>query len=174
MAELPISTALEEAFARAGLDILSERTAESSLGARRFRWVGGLDSAAAQGVREDLGVDAVMITAIEAYAPGPPPLLSISVRLVSVEAEPRILWAGGFSKTGDDSRGLLGIGAITDPREASAAGRLGAGALALEVLARRLGTRIPLRSSEGLLARGSSIAPRWLRPAAAGRRCCRS
>jgi hypothetical protein len=124
----PLTQALEEAFAHAGVEIVSEAAAESSLGRRRFRWVGGLDAAAARAVREDLGVDAVVLTALEAYAPGPAPLLSVSVRLVSVAAEPRILWADGFSKSGDDWRGLLGIGAVKDPgklrrRAASALGR---------------------------------------------------
>jgi TolB-like protein len=112
-----LTAALEAAFAQAGLEIVSELATEASLGKHRFRWVGGLDSAAARAVREDLGVDAVLLTAVEAYVPGPPPLLSLSVRLVSVADEPRILWVDGFSRSGDDSRGLLGMGAISDPQK---------------------------------------------------------
>jgi hypothetical protein len=113
-AALPVTRALEEAFARAGLEVVSGVATESSLGKHRVRWVGGVDSAAAQAIREDLGVDAVVVTAVQDYAAGPAPQLSMSVRLVSVAGDPRILWVGRFSRSGEESRGLLGLGAIGD------------------------------------------------------------
>jgi hypothetical protein len=114
-AAAPVAVAIEEAFARSGLEVVSDVTTEAVLARNRIRYVGGIDAQAAEAVRLELGVDAVLITTLEAYDTTPPLLLSVSVRLVSVTGEPRILWIDAFSRSGDDSRGLLGLGGIDDP-----------------------------------------------------------
>lgn len=104
----PIATGL----ARAGLDVVEGEPVEDFLSRHRMRHVGGIDGAAAKAARDELGVDAVVVTTIQYYAPASPPKLALTMRLVSADENPVILWMDGTFRSGDDSPGLLGLGRI--------------------------------------------------------------
>jgi TolB-like protein len=113
----PVAVAIEEALARTGLEVVSDVATEAVLARNRIRYVGGVDAEAADVVRRELGVDAVLITSLEAYDPAPPLLLSVSARLVAVTGAPRVLWIDAFSRAGTESRGLLGLGGVNQMSE---------------------------------------------------------
>ncbi|HEX9021559.1 MAG TPA: hypothetical protein VF903_09880, partial [Nitrospirota bacterium] len=50
------------------------------------------------------------------YDTASPPKISLTARLVSTGEQPRILWIDGVGLAGDDSRGILGLGLIEDPK----------------------------------------------------------
>jgi TolB-like protein len=67
-------------------------------------------------LKEEMGVDAALITSLELYNESAPPRISLTLRLVSTGSDLRILWIDGRGLSGDDSRGILGLGIINDPR----------------------------------------------------------
>jgi hypothetical protein len=60
-------------------------------------------------------VDAVLLTSWVTRQENPP-RAAFSMRLVSAEPEPQVLWMGGSSLAGDQSPGLFNLGIETDPR----------------------------------------------------------
>ncbi|HZZ85232.1 MAG TPA: hypothetical protein VFE30_11895 [Anaeromyxobacteraceae bacterium] len=126
---------LERMLVAAGLKVVKGDEVERFLEHHRLRFTGGIDEASAAAAREELGVDAVLLTAVEGYASQPVPRLAATLRLVSAGPEARILWMDGVARAGDDSPGLLGLGLVRDYRalEARELARLGrslSGALA--------------------------------------------
>jgi len=101
--------ALERAFGER-LELVSGDVLEPFLAKHRLRHTGGLDAAAARAARDELGADAVLITSLELYRAAGPPMLGLTVRLVSVGDEPVILWMDSSARSGDQSPGLLGLG----------------------------------------------------------------
>jgi hypothetical protein len=119
------TSAMELAIARAGLDIVSAAPVERVLAERRVRTL-GIDAAAAQVAREELGLEAVILVNVERYVTTEEPVLSVEARLVSVQDRPRVLWMDGFSQAAAASHGLLGLGGFRsmDELEREAAARL--------------------------------------------------
>ena len=105
----PIATGL----ARAGLDVVEGEPVEDFLSRHRLRHVGGIDGVAAAAAHEELGVDGIVLTTVQYYSPNSPPKLAITMRLVSADENPVILWMDGTFRSGDDSPGLLGLGLIS-------------------------------------------------------------
>ena len=81
----------------------------------RIRHTGGLSSDAAQAMNEEIGADAFLITSLEGYQDGSPPMISLISRLVSSGEEPEIVWMDGVGLSGEDSPGFLGLGRIEEP-----------------------------------------------------------
>ena len=104
---------LEVAVARAGLEVVSGDAIQEFLARHRIRYTGGVDGAMARAAQEELGVDALLVSSVELYAPTPP-RFGVALRLVSAGEEPRILWTSGFARAGDDSPGLLRLGVVED------------------------------------------------------------
>jgi hypothetical protein len=94
------------------LDLVTGDELEPFLARHRLRNTGGIDKAIARAARNELGADAVLITTLEVYRASGPPALGLTMRLVSVEEEPTILWMDSFVRTGDQSPGLLRLGII--------------------------------------------------------------
>jgi hypothetical protein len=63
-------------------------------------------------LREELGVDAVLVPTLELYADAAPPKVAMSVRLVEASTRPVVLWGDVVARSGDDSPGLLGLGLV--------------------------------------------------------------
>jgi TolB-like protein len=108
-----LASPLAMALARAGLDVVEGEPVEEYLSRHRLRFTGGIDGAAAAAAREELGVDALVLTSLELYSTNTPPKLAITIRLVSADPDPVVLWMDGAFLTGDDSPGLLGLGRIS-------------------------------------------------------------
>ncbi len=98
-----------------GFSILDDAALERFMAAHRVRYTGGIDSETAEALKSELGVDAALITGIELYDDKAPPKIAVLSRLVSTGKKVSILWIDSISLTGDQSKGILGIGLIDDP-----------------------------------------------------------
>lgn len=101
-----------EAALGARLEVVSGDETERFLSRHRLRHTGGIDAAAGRAAREELDADAVLITSLELYRPAGPPMLGMTVRLVSTGERPEILWIDTFARSGDEAPGLLGLGLV--------------------------------------------------------------
>jgi TolB-like protein len=97
-----------------GLDVVPEDEVLAFLARNRVRDTSGIDARIARGVRDELGAAGVVIAAVDAYAPAPAPSFGMTVRLVTAEDDPAILWMDGWVRAGDESPGLFGIGIVRD------------------------------------------------------------
>jgi hypothetical protein len=103
---------VERAVARTGVQTVTGATIDEFLAAHRIRYTGGIDQDVAKAARDELAVDAVLITSVEVYSPGPPPRVGMTLRLVTAADDPEVLWIDGAGQSGDDTVGLLGLGGI--------------------------------------------------------------
>lgn len=107
-----LGAAIERAVARRFEVIPLADVVEGFLARHRMRYTGGIDVAQARAAREELGADAVLITTLHNYRAANPPALAISMRLVTTENEPTIVWMDHLTRAGDESPGLLGLGLV--------------------------------------------------------------
>jgi len=98
-----------------GFEILDDGILEKFMAKYRIRDTGGIDWATAQAFKKELGVEGVLITAVELYSEVIPPKIAMTSRLVSTGDKVVILWMDGVGVSGDDSPGILGLGLIEDP-----------------------------------------------------------
>jgi hypothetical protein len=98
-----------------GFEILDDEVLEKFMAKYRIRDTGGIDRATAQAFKNEIGVEGVLITAMEFYSEDIPPKMALTSRLVSTGDKAVILWMDGVGVAGDDSPGLLGLGLIEDP-----------------------------------------------------------
>jgi hypothetical protein len=113
----PTQEAMELAVARAGAEVIGGEQVERFLAQHWIRYTGGVDAETARAAREELGVDALLLTSIGFESSGAPPRIALGVRLVSAEDRPRILWADGVYRWGDEAPGLLNLGLVNDPEK---------------------------------------------------------
>ena len=99
-----------------GVDVLDEETFEKFMAKYRIRYTGGVSTEIAKAFKRDINVSGVLITSLELYSDVIPPKISLISRLVSTGESPSILWMDGVGLAGDDSRGLLDLGLIEDPK----------------------------------------------------------
>ncbi len=100
-----------------GITVLDDASLERFMLRHRIRYTGGLDEASASALKAEENIGAVLIASVALYDESSPPKLSVIARLVSTGEKPAIMWMDSASLSGDDSRGLLGIGLITDPNK---------------------------------------------------------
>lgn len=108
---------VEQALRARGIEVVDEAELQAFLARHRVRYTGGLDAPTALAIREELGVEAVAIASVDLYSPVGVPRFGMTLRLVSTEEEPSILWMDGWARAGDDSPGLFGLG-VTSSIEA--------------------------------------------------------
>lgn len=106
--------ALEAALARGGVDVVQGEPVGRFLARHRIRYTAGVDGATAAAARDELEVDALLAPWIQQYDAADPPRVAVTMRVVSAEEEPRLLWIGGVERTGADAPGLLGTGLVHD------------------------------------------------------------
>jgi hypothetical protein len=99
-----------------GIGILEEETLQGYMTRHRLRYTGGIDIETSRTLKEETGVDAVLITTVELYNYTFPPKISLWSRLVSTGSVPKIIWMDGKAMAGNDSPGILGLGLIDDPK----------------------------------------------------------
>ena len=112
-----VGTRLEIELRRRGLDVASGDIVEEFLARHRVRYTAGVDSETARAAREELGVEAVLVASIDLHRARGTPQFGMSMRLVSAESGPRILWMDGTERAGDDSPGFFGLGAVGSVEE---------------------------------------------------------
>jgi len=105
-----------EKLGSVGVDVLDEETFEKFMAKYRIRYTGGVSTEIAKAFKQDINVSGVLITSLELYSDANPPKISLISRLVSTGESPTILWMDGVGLAGDDSRGLLDLGLIEDPK----------------------------------------------------------
>lgn len=146
-----LSGAVERALRARGVQLVDEAELQAFLARHRVRYTGGLDGPTALAIREELGVEAVAIASVDLYEATGVPRFGMTLRLVSTEEEPSILWMDGWARAGDDSPGLFGLG-VTSSVEALE--REGLGDLTRSLVSFLETRRPPDRCS----------TERWLRP----------
>lgn len=99
-----------------GIGLLDEEILQKYMIRHRLRYTGGIDVDTARTLKEETGVDAVIITTVEFYNYTFPPKICLWSRLVSTGSAPKILWMDDRAMAGNDSPGILGLGIIDDPK----------------------------------------------------------
>jgi hypothetical protein len=99
-----------------GATVIEEQELERFMAKYRVRYVGGIETLVTEALKRETGTDAVLITSLEFYSERVPPKLAMVSRLVSTGNRPVILWTDGVGLSGDDSRGILDLGLIEDPK----------------------------------------------------------
>lgn len=145
-----LSTRLETALARAGLEVVSGAVVDRFLARRRIRTSGGLDREAAVAARDELDVRGVLVTSVVQRDKGDPPRVALILRLESTEDDPTLYWIDGASRSGDESPGLLQLGLVHDLEPLERA--------ALDELARSL---VEFLDGEGPTSRGCAGGRRY-------------
>ncbi|MDD3620416.1 MAG: hypothetical protein PHX57_13575 [Desulfobulbaceae bacterium] len=102
-------------LARSGFRLLDGAAFEQFRKKNRMRYIGGLNGVLGEAMQRELGVDAVLITSLEAYRETDPPQISLIARLVASGPNPEIIWIDSIGLSGDESRGLLDLKLIRDP-----------------------------------------------------------
>ncbi len=97
-----------------GLDVVPEDEVQAFLARNRVRDTSGIDARIGRAVRDELGAAAVAIASVDAYAPAPAPSFGMTMRLVTADDDPAILWMDGWARAGDESPGLFGTGIVRD------------------------------------------------------------
>jgi len=98
-----------------GLRVLDDATLERVITKHRVRYTAGIEQGFAKALKQEAGVDAVLIPSLELYDQSLPPRVSLFARLVSTGENPSVLWIDGTGAAGDDAPGLLGLGLIEEP-----------------------------------------------------------
>jgi hypothetical protein len=110
---------IEESLRKQRFELVEPAVMEGFLARHRVRYTGGLDRETAIAAASELGVEGVVITAIESFQPAPP-RVSVTQRLVSAGEAPAIVWIDGASRSGDESPGFFDLGIVTDPARLNA------------------------------------------------------
>jgi TolB-like protein len=80
----------------------------------RVRYAAGLETATAQALVQELGVDGVVFASIELSDSSASPKLALMARLVSVRDVPTVVWADDVGLAGDEAPGLFDLGIVND------------------------------------------------------------
>ncbi len=112
-----LEAVLDQRLPGVGYELVPRGELDAALARERLRFTGGVDRKSAKLLRDELGVEAVLVPTLEVYSAEAPPRVSLAVRLVTTGERPVVLWAGEESRSGDDSPGLFGLGLVTKPEE---------------------------------------------------------
>jgi hypothetical protein len=109
-----VLSAVEAAVAAQGVALATREAVDGFLTERRIRFTGGVDAATAAEARDELGVDALLVVAVERYVALPVPQFAVTLRLVAARKLADTLWTDAVSVAGDEAPGLLGLGTVGD------------------------------------------------------------
>jgi hypothetical protein len=109
-----ITALLRYNLARKGYRLLDSEQLEQFRKKYRMRYTGGINAMLAEALREELDIDAILISSLEAYNESYPPQISLISRLVTSGSNPEIIWMDSVGLSGDQSPGLLDLNLIRD------------------------------------------------------------
>ncbi len=109
-----LETILGQRLPAAGVEGVPRAELDAALARERLRYTAGVDRKTAKLLREELGVEAVLVSTLALYSAEYPPKISLSVRLVTTGERPVVLWSDARSRSGDDAPGLFGLGLVKD------------------------------------------------------------
>jgi hypothetical protein len=105
--------AVVEAELRArGLALASGDAVYEMLARHRLRYTGGVDDVMARAARKELGADALLVTAVTLHNTEGSHGFGMSMRLVSAQDGPAVLWMDETARTLDDAPGLFDLGIV--------------------------------------------------------------
>ncbi len=110
-----VTRMLRTSLRQNGFRLLDDEVLAAFMKRYRIRHTGGLSSDATQAIKGETGADAFLITSLEGYQDGSPPMVSLISRLVSSGGEPEIVWMDGVGISGEGLRVPLGLGRINEP-----------------------------------------------------------
>jgi len=99
-----------------GFNIIDSDLLEQFRKKHRMRYTGGVSSVIAEALQEEMKVDAILITSLEAYNERKPTQISLISRLVTSGRQPEIEWFDSVGLSGDQSPGLLDLTLINEPQ----------------------------------------------------------
>jgi hypothetical protein len=102
-------------LSRHGLTVLDDAALELSMTKHRVRYTAGVEATFAKALKDEAGVDWIVIPSLERYETGIPPQVSVFARAVSTGEAPAVRWVDSAGMAGDDHPGILGLGLIEDP-----------------------------------------------------------
>lgn len=111
-----IRTLLKEGLMGYGFGVLEDDVLDKVITRHRVRYTAAVEKVISRALRDETGVDAILIPSVELYDNASPPKVAMFCRLVSTGDDPAILWIDGTGIAGDDSPGILGLGLIEEPR----------------------------------------------------------
>jgi TolB-like protein len=98
----------------AGIRVFGGQALDEFMTRHRVRYAAGIDAATAQALRQEAGVDGVLITSVELSSDAVPPKVALNARLVSIKGSPEVVWADDVGMAGDDAPGLFEFGLVED------------------------------------------------------------
>ena len=98
----------------AGIRVLDAAALDAFMTRHRIRYAAGVDDATGRYLREEAGVDGVLVASFEFSNETVPPKVALIARLVSLKAAPTVAWADDAGVAGDDAPGLFGLGTVND------------------------------------------------------------
>jgi hypothetical protein len=108
-----LQASLEAELRAGGLAVASGGAVDELLARHRLRYTGGVDSIMARAAREELGADALLVTAVTLHNREGAQGFGMSMRLVSSQDSPSILWMEETARTVDDAPGLFDLGIVS-------------------------------------------------------------
>ena len=105
---------MTDGLSSAGFRVLASDALDDFMVRHRVRYAAGIDAPTAALLKEEAGVDGVLIVSVELSDPTIPPKIALTVRLVSLDAPPAVIWADDAGLAGDDAPGLFELGLVND------------------------------------------------------------
>jgi TolB-like protein len=105
---------LIDRLAAAGIRVLEDAALDAFMTRHRVRYAAGIDAPTAESLRQEAGVDGVLIASIELSSEAVPPKIALHVRLISIKSAPAVVWADDAGMSGDDAPGFFGAGLVND------------------------------------------------------------
>ncbi len=118
--------------ASAGIRVLDDNALDAFMTRHRVRYAAGVDIDSGRWLREEDGVDGVLVASFEFSNDTVPPKVALIVRLVTTNGAPVVAWSDDAGMAGDDAPGLFGLKLVNDYRalQQKALGRIAGSLLA--------------------------------------------
>lgn len=103
-----------------GISVLGNGALDEFMTRHRVRYAAGIDTATAEALRQEAGVDGVLFASIELSSEAVPPKVALMGRLVSLAGVPTVVWSDDAGLAGDDAPGFFELGLVNDFAELQA------------------------------------------------------
>lgn len=97
-----------------GITVLGDDALEAFMVRHRVRYSAGIDSATAEQLRSETGVDGVVVATVELSSEAVPPKVALFARLISIVGTPVVTWADDTGIAGDEAPGWFELGLVSD------------------------------------------------------------
>ena len=108
---------LIDRFTAQGVRVLEDQALDAFIARHRVRYGAGIDTATADLLRQETGVEGVVIASVEFSSEDAPAKFALVARLISIKATPVLVWAEDESMAGDDAPGWFELGLVNDYQE---------------------------------------------------------